>query len=253
VAALAATQVAGLATNAAFLSAIAAHPAFAAADLDTRFIERHRADLLPAPGGADGRAQALAALAVVAARPADLGDPWARPVPWRLNEEAWEELTLRDGAAERRLTVVHRRDGLEVRTDAGTHRAAGTLEADGTLVATVDGLAERMAVVRTGDVLVLFRHGGAVRLEIVDPLAGADDTDTAAGRLASPMPGKVVALMVEAGQAVTKGEALLVLEAMKMEHTIRAPADGTVVTIRYRVGEQVREGEDLVGFEPKAD
>jgi 3-methylcrotonyl-CoA carboxylase alpha subunit len=253
VAALAATQVAGLATNAAFLSAIAAHPAFAAADLDTRFIERHRADLLPAQGGADGRALALAALAVVAARPADPADPWARPVPWRMNEEAWEELTLRDAGAERRLTVVHRSDGLEVRTDAGTHRAGGTLEADGTLVATVDGLAERMAVVRTGDALVLFRHGGAVRLEIVDPLAGADDTDTAAGRLASPMPGKVVALMVEAGQAVTRGEALLVLEAMKMEHTIRAPADGTVVTIRYRVGEQVSEGEDLVGFEPKAD
>jgi 3-methylcrotonyl-CoA carboxylase alpha subunit len=63
------------------------------------------------------------------------------------------------------------------------------------------------------------------------------------------MPGKVVAVLAEAGQAVVRGQPLLVLEAMKMEHTIRAPADGRVVAVRYRPGDQVSEGEDLIGFE----
>ncbi|MFN8719404.1 MAG: acetyl/propionyl/methylcrotonyl-CoA carboxylase subunit alpha [Rhodospirillales bacterium] len=247
--ALAATQVGGLATNAAFLAAIAAHPAFAAADLDTRFIERHRADLLPPPGPAGSRDLALAALAVVAARPVDVADPWSRPVPWRLNEPAWEEIVLRDGETERRVTVVHAADGLLVRTDAGEHRVAGSAEPDGTLVATIDGLRETVAVIRAGDALTLFRHGGAVRLVVVDPLAGGAADEAGGGRLASPMPGKVVAVLAEAGQAVVRGQPLLVLEAMKMEHTIRAPADGRVVAVCYRPGDQVSEGEDLIGFE----
>jgi 3-methylcrotonyl-CoA carboxylase alpha subunit len=63
------------------------------------------------------------------------------------------------------------------------------------------------------------------------------------------MPGKIIALKVEAGAKVERGQALLVMEAMKMEHTIRAPADGVVEKIHYKVGEQVDEGIELIHFE----
>ena len=67
----------------------------------------------------------------------------------------------------------------------------------------------------------------------------------------SPLPGKIIDLRVKAGDSVSKGQALLVLEAMKMEHTLTAPADGKIKSVRYAVGEQVAEGADLVEFEPE--
>jgi 3-methylcrotonyl-CoA carboxylase alpha subunit len=73
--------------------------------------------------------------------------------------------------------------------------------------------------------------------------------DTRAGSLAAPMPGKVIKVMAEAGAKVTKGQALLILEAMKMEHTITAPADGVVKEIHYGAGEQVLEGAELITLE----
>jgi 3-methylcrotonyl-CoA carboxylase alpha subunit len=258
-AALAGTQVAGLATNAAFLSAVAAHPAFLAADLDTRFIERHRADLLPEPAPADDRALALAALAVLlrrreeaaarAARTADPWSPWAAMDGWRLNAPSRVAVQLRDGDREVEVAAVAEGEGWVLHLPGGTARATAELSADGTLAAVIDGARETATAVSSGDGLTLFRTGGAHRFAVVDRLAVADDADAAGGRLQSPMPGKVVAVLVEAGAAVEKGQPLMVLEAMKMEHTIRAPAAGTVTAVRFAVGEQVPEGEDLIGFE----
>ncbi len=77
-------------------------------------------------------------------------------------------------------------------------------------------------------------------------LAHAGDTHAEGGRLTAPMPGKVVSFAVKAGDAVTKGQALAVMEAMKMEHTIAAPADGTVAELRFAPGDQVTEGAELL-------
>ena len=84
-------------------------------------------------------------------------------------------------------------------------------------------------------------------MDTLERAAAHEDGDTG---LIAPMPGKVIALFVEPGSTVTKGDKLLVLEAMKMEHTLCAPADGTVRACFYAVGEQVSEGEPLVEFEP---
>jgi 3-methylcrotonyl-CoA carboxylase alpha subunit len=77
----------------------------------------------------------------------------------------------------------------------------------------------------------------------------AEDDESAPGSLAAPMPGKVIALLVEAGARVEKGAPLLILEAMKMEHTISAPADGVVKAIHFAAGEQVPEGAELLTLE----
>jgi 3-methylcrotonyl-CoA carboxylase alpha subunit len=104
-------------------------------------------------------------------------------------------------------------------------------------------------------VVALFDHAGEIavasggdlwRLTIVDPLAPPEAAHLAAGRLTAPMPGRVVQLFVTAGEAVRRGQALLVIEAMKMEHTIAAPQDGTVAAVPYAVGDLVEEGVELI-------
>jgi 3-methylcrotonyl-CoA carboxylase alpha subunit len=95
----------------------------------------------------------------------------------------------------------------------------------------------------------VFIDGDARRLVLVDPLAHAGDDEPHGGHLMAPMSGAVVAVMVEAGDRVAKGAPLLILEAMKMEHTIAAPADGVVAAVHFRVGDRVAEGADLVDID----
>jgi 3-methylcrotonyl-CoA carboxylase alpha subunit len=106
--------------------------------------------------------------------------------------------------------------------------------------------------VRDGDIRHVFAPGARARLEREDPLAHAGDVAEHAGHLKAPMSGTVVAVLVEPGDAVAKGAALIVLEAMKMEHTIAAPAAGIVVAVNYGVGDRVAEGADLVDVEDPA-
>jgi 3-methylcrotonyl-CoA carboxylase alpha subunit len=95
----------------------------------------------------------------------------------------------------------------------------------------------------------VFLHGRCFVLAAVDPLFHAGEGGGAEGGLTAPMPGKVIALVAEAGARVDKGAPLLILEVMKMEHTICAPTAGTVKAFRYAVGEQVADGAELVDFE----
>ena len=95
----------------------------------------------------------------------------------------------------------------------------------------------------------MFTASRHLRLEYIDTLAHAGEAAEEGGRLTAPMPGKIISILVQAGAAVSKGDPLLVMEAMKMEHTITAPADGTIALIHYAVGDQVAEGESLVAIE----
>ena len=95
----------------------------------------------------------------------------------------------------------------------------------------------------------MFYRGTHWQLTRVDPLAHAGEEETAAGHLAAPMSGTVVAVIVKAGDKVARGAPLMILEAMKMEHTIVAPADGVVTAVNFGVGDRVTEGADLVDLE----
>jgi 3-methylcrotonyl-CoA carboxylase alpha subunit len=105
----------------------------------------------------------------------------------------------------------------------------------------------RTRVVRDGHDWHVLCDGIYRRLSLKSELAGADAE--AAGSLTAPMPGRIVKVMTTPGAKVGKGEALLILEAMKMEHTITAPTEGTVKTVHYAAGEQVLEGAELVTLE----
>jgi 3-methylcrotonyl-CoA carboxylase alpha subunit len=260
--ALAACEIAGLTTNVAFLGRVAAHPAFAAGDIDTGFIARHREALVPPPAPLSDRVLGLAALGLLldrrrqaeaAARASgDPYSPWNLSNGWRLNDDAYHVMRLREGGQEIRLPVHFRRDGFVLDLPGGAVPARGTLDADGRLVADLGGTVSRATVLRSGDDVIVFAEGETHRLSVYNPMRAAGAVDAVGGRLTAPMPGKVVAVKTAAGTRVTRGTALIVLEAMKMEHTITAPADGVVEAVRFSAGEQVDEGAELVAFKPDA-
>jgi 3-methylcrotonyl-CoA carboxylase alpha subunit len=262
--ALADTQVGGVKTNIAFLARLSGHPAFKAADLDTSFIERHQADLLAPSKPAPDKAFASAALGLLLARAeearqsalasADPWSPWAFRNGWRLNDEARSELRLRDlsisGESEKVIEVIYRRGGGWKISVAGgsAFEAQGELAPDGKLSGIIGDEKASVLWVRSGNEVNLFTRDGAHRFAIVDRLHGADDAEIPGGRLVAPMPGRVISLLVEPGAHVEANEPVIVLEAMKMEHTLRAPSRGTVAAFRFAAGEQVDEGAELVEF-----
>ncbi len=218
---LARYRVAGIATNRDFLLRLVRLGDFAAGAVDTGFIARHRDRLAPPP--APESAITAASLALVAAeRPqpgVDSYSPWSARDGWRLDGRGPREIRWRDGANERMVVL------------AGTETAN-----------------QHVDVVRIGSRFTVIDNDGSWNLELIDPLAGRDDEAFAAGRLTAPMPGKIVQVLAQAGDRVKRGQPILILEAMKMEHTIAAPADGTIDAINYAVGELVDEGVALMAF-----
>jgi 3-methylcrotonyl-CoA carboxylase alpha subunit len=251
--ALAETGVVGLATNLGFLARVIGDADFAAAKLDTGFIERRRAALLPPPSPAFDPAIAAAALFRLRAPVASASDPWARRDGWRLNApNAPQTLVFRDRDSEVTVAATAASDGWELAIGDRRYHAAARFADEGTAVLTLDSAQSRALVLDHGDDIVVFIDGASWRLTRVDPLAPPVGADAHAGRLSAPMPGRVVQLLVGAGDKVSQGQALIVIEAMKMEHTVAAPRDGRVEAVRYAVGDLVEEGAELIALEDAA-
>ncbi|MCV6903118.1 MAG: acetyl/propionyl/methylcrotonyl-CoA carboxylase subunit alpha [Achromobacter xylosoxidans] len=259
--ALAQTQAVGVQTNVAFLSRLMRDSAFAAADLDTGLIERQRATLLPEPTPADAATLALATAAVLASQgqaqsaphAAAPADPWDTRDGWRLGGRYQRALQWIDNGETRHVTVA--RQGADWTLDSGdgarpfAWRAEDVNGAARVLRIKLDGRERAGTVVLHADKAHVFGDGGARVLDLYDPLAHAQDTQgDHGGGLTAPMPGKIISIAVKAGDSVAKGQPLLVMEAMKMEHTISAPADGKVEELFYAVGDQVTEGAELVAI-----
>ena len=256
--ALCETAVLGVSTNLGFLARVAASPAFAAGEVDTGFIERHRAALIPPRRPAPDEALAAAALdrllmreaavGAEAARSADPFSPWARVDGWRLNGRGGQELIFRDGTKERTIWAVARAPGWLLRLGGRELAAEGERGPDASLVVTLDGVRRRVSVLDHGPETAVFLDGESWRLVEIDRFAARAGEDPGGGRLTAPMPGRVTRLLVEAGAKVRRGEPLMIIEAMKMEHTVAAPSDGTVERVRYAVGDAVEEGAELIAF-----
>ena len=257
--ALADYEIVGVTTNIGFLAAIAAHPAFAAAELDTGFIGRHGADLFPAPRPASVEVLAAAALRVLRDRQAaveaaalasnDPWSPWNLATAWRMNGDGYQDLVFRDGETEISLRAHPRRDGgCVLDLPEGPVELGRVVEQDGAVSFTMAGVKFGTRVVRRGDEFTIIHGGVNHRLVLIDPLAPSRTESVGGGKLTAPMPGRITQVLTKAGAEVERGTALLVLEAMKMEHTIAAPADGTIETVRYAVGDLVEEGAELIVF-----
>ena len=255
--ALDATMLIGVRTNLTFLGAIARHKAFASGRYATDFVDRHQRTLAaPAPGEAVFAIVCLALLlwrqVEAAATPGDGFSPWNRTDGWRLNGASGEPVTLRHGDTETIVTAEARGAVYRLVVNGRVMEITGSITADGRLDADLDGRRMRADVVRSGTTVTVAVDGAIHEIEVIDPLAATALDETVAGDVRAPMPGRVVAVLVEAGQTVAEGEPLLIVEAMKMEHTVRAPVDGCIERVRYRPGDLVEDGADLIDFAPAA-
>ncbi|WP_417794854.1 acetyl/propionyl/methylcrotonyl-CoA carboxylase subunit alpha [Terasakiella pusilla] len=249
-------QVVGVTTNIEFLATVAAHPAFVNFDVDTGFIARHENDLFPDRENVTDDALALAGLDVFLSREEEAqaaadwsGDPfspWNSTCGFRMNDDNHHELYFVNNEDIITVTCHYRDDGFLMELPNDDVLVRGVRDANGDLLADLGGRRMKATVVRHGETLDILVHGRAHALKLFDPLAAADGMTEASGSLTSPMPGKVVAVMVEKDQAVSEGDALMILEAMKMEHTIYAPMDGVVQDIFFNAGDQLEEGVELL-------
>ena len=235
------TAVGGFRTNLAFLRRVLGHPAFAAAELDTGFIERHQAQLLPAPVALPEQVWQLAAEAfrqgdAARIRQDDPHSPWSGNSGWRAGLPSETDLHLACGE-ERQVVRLRGRVDSPIRLEGER------------LTLELDGVRRTLLAIRRGETLYLEWDGTLHTITRVDPIAEAEASHTHQGGLTAPMNGSIVRVLVEAGQAVEAGTALVVLEAMKMEHSIRAPHAGTVKALYCSEGELVAEGTALVELE----
>jgi len=257
-AALGATEISGVATNLVFLGAVANDPDFAAGAVDTGFIGRHGARLVSRPGPASDTVLAFAALhnllsraaaaEATAAASADPYSPWHRTDGWRLNDTSHTVLRVFDGDRDISIIAHYRAQGFLLDLPGGRVGAAGALAGSGRIEAEIAGVRLAAAVLEDGRDRVVLLNGRSHRLTLFDPIAAASADEAGGAHLSAPMPGRIAAVHVADGDLVEAGQALMVVEAMKMEHTIRAPAAGEIERIRYAVGEQVEEGAELIVF-----
>ena len=261
--ALAEFQVVGVTTNTGFLGNVVAHSAFSAGEIDTGFIERYRDALFPGSAPASDRTLALAALDLMLTRSAesdckarrshDPYSPWHQTGGWRLNSDNYQQLHFID--AEKVVPVVahYRPSGFSLELPGGSMLVRGERDAAGDLLADLAGTRIKATVIRNGAVLTVLDQGKSHQLMIHTLHAVGEQDEAAAGRLTAPMPGKIVAVMVASGVRVGRGTPLLIMEAMKMEHTINAPCDGCVAEFHYPVGAVVNEGAELLEFTAEAE
>jgi 3-methylcrotonyl-CoA carboxylase alpha subunit len=249
-------EVAGLVTNLGFLYRLVQDRDFVGADFDTGLIERHRSELLAPSAPAGEEALTLAALTALSLldagetrRPGDRFSPWTLADGWRVNQDGVQLLVFQESEIRHAVTAHRRGGGFELEFADGRRQVKGYRREDRRLTAQLEDATVEGRVVRLGSRIEVFLPGRHHTLEIHDPLRQELAVEARGGELAAPMPGKIIALLVESGDNVEKGAPLLILEAMKMEHTIRAPARGRVARILYRVGEQVGEGVELIEFE----
>ncbi len=254
-AALAETRIVGLATNVQFLRLVIASDAFATAKLDTALIEREKQHLFHQQRLPQAQAVAAAVAQVLQAeRAQETADPFSRRDGWRSHGVAERRWDFRQGeaAVPARLRYLH--DGaLQLAVGEGESLAEGVLSwqqaGDGAFDVQFAGQRLRAQVHVLGEQCHVFAPQGAAVLGLADPLAHAGEVQSEGGRLTAPMPGKVVSFAVKAGDKVSKGQPLAVMEAMKMEHTIAAPGDGVVAELLYAPGDQVTEGSELLRLE----
>jgi acetyl-CoA carboxylase biotin carboxylase subunit len=219
--ALATAEIAGVRTNNAFLIRALRHPQFLAGEIDTGFIARHELDLIP-PAATPPEALAAAAQLVMQESAGTSDDPWNRQDGFRLS-----------GAPSQSAEFMVAGKRVAIALPPAPSNARALRLASGAI-----------AIMEEGETFVVHPY---------DPFEAAEATGAASDRIVAPMPGKVIQVLVRPGDKVKKGQPLAVLEAMKMEHTLSAPADSLVATVDVAAGDQVNESAVLVRFaKPKS-
>lgn len=283
--ALADYHVVGVANNVSFLTRLCECESFSTANLDTGLIEREKAFLLPTQIHTPFESFVMAAAwklreeaqqqVFFKSRASDPATPWALSDGWRLNLPAQRGMKFRLGDVEKTLSLTYGLNGYEmeldgrravVRVNSGSEVSSVGSSVGGSMISSISGSSMNLVLSLDGLIvkgkvvaqsmpsnqdlkLHVFVGGASHVMQWIDPLHYTAGEHDHAGDVLAPMPGKVIALLAAVGQRLEKGKPLMVLEAMKMEHTLHAPATGTLKAYRFAVGDQVKDGDELVEFE----
>jgi 3-methylcrotonyl-CoA carboxylase alpha subunit len=257
-------EIEGPKSNIAFLERLVRHPAIVDASIDTGYLDRHLDQFIPADADDAGPVAAAATVALLqdeaatlasAAQSGDPSSPWAIADGWRLGHAGQRRLVLRLGDARHEITA-HGTDGeYRIEHDGTTvevtgARLAGSQLAEPGLSARFDGRGRRYRIEADARRILLHDGERRWRYERV-PAYQAEHTgaDGSGDQVVAPMPGRIVLVRVAAGDAVAQGQELLVMEAMKMELSLKAPRDGVVAEMRAAEGEFVDADASLVVLE----
>ncbi|RLQ88532.1 acetyl/propionyl/methylcrotonyl-CoA carboxylase subunit alpha [Notoacmeibacter ruber] len=248
------TIITGSVTNRAFLARLAADPDFAAGDVDTGLIARKQ-DELAAADEADAETKALAVLALLQRKePGRFTDPFEALADFRLYGAAQQLVLLddKDGGAQE-IAVRSERDGARhVSLPEGLLSfEAFEIGPDGALTFRRNGHLGRAVIIRDGGTVTVARGRHAHSFTRHDP--AATDQGLGGDGLVAPMPGLVRQVSTSKGTEVEKGQTLIVLEAMKMEHSLTAPRDGVIAELMVKEGDQVEQGAVLLQLEPEEE
>jgi len=253
-------RVSGVCTNISFLYNLATSKPFVEGNVDTGFIENHR-DLLFHDSETD-RVQdlPLASLYLLLrmeqssrsrASSNDPWSPWNASDAWRLNEPALHAGAIVLNGKEYDVPVEEIGSGsnrrFRITVGAKSVLAAGELNGN-ELYADIDGYRRRVVVVPHDGLFTLFTEHGAMQFSLAQADFGEEDISAGAGVFNAPMNGVIVKLLVEPGTEVKKDQPVIIMEAMKMEHTLCAPADGLVSEFYFQAGDQVDGGSLLLDF-----
>jgi len=257
--ALAAYRIGGTVTNIDFLYNLATARPFVEGELSTHFIDDHRELVFHARQQDLERELPQAAVAVLLHRQRSVAypdgndphSPWRNSNAWRLNEPHVHRLALYCHEQEHRVEVEQRGNRYRVHAAGSRTELAGTLAGD-TLHLDIEGHRRRGTLAPTQDGFTLYLPEGACHFREVAADTGEHDRGADGDGLRAPMNGTIVALLAPVGEAVDGGTPLLIMEAMKMEHTIRAPGPGTVEVFHFEPGELVDGGAVLLDFTPAA-
>lgn len=257
-------HIVGLHTNIDFLLSLSGHPQFEAGNVHTDFIPQHRDQLLPSPKAAAKEFLCQAALGLILKEKAlsdafkiqsqDQYSPFASSSGRRLNLFYTRNMTLKDGRNNVAVAVTYNHDGsYSMQIEDKTFQVLGDLLSEGDctyLRCSINGVTSKTKLIFLENTIYLFSVEGAVQLGIPVPkhLSSGSSEGTQGGTLA-PMAGTIEKVFVKAGDKVKAGDSLMVMIAMKMEHTIRAPEDGTIKKVFYKEGSQVNRHAPLVEFE----
>jgi len=253
------SHVLGLTTNKAFLSRIMAHPQFQQGDVDTGFIPRHIETLLPSKAEVTPTLYVMAALARLldrkqrayetAQESKDKTSPWHQADGWRMNLPSQEILRFTRQGDEVEIAAFQNNDGIIIHYAGAGFNARGELAKNGLLTATIDDRQYKAHVAFDEESLILSHNGITLQLDKAITHVEDDGGAEAMDQIAAPMPGKILSLKVKAGDKVEKDDTLIILEAMKMEHSLKAVRDGVIEEVSFEAGDQVQEGDLLLTFE----
>ena len=254
-------RISGVTTNIDFLYNLATSAPFVNADIDTGFIEKNQAIIFHESEQVLAGELPMAALYLVlsqahqaqlnAAKNNDPFSPWNMTNAWRLNEASIHHMVLAHNGSEYPIIVEQKRQGSGsyylITVDGQTVDCQGRIDKD-TLYVSIDGYRSHATIAKNGTQISLYHQNGVFNFTHILPDCGDNSSDDNHGGLVAPMNGTMVAVLVKAGDTVTADQPLMIMEAMKMEHTIRAPSNGVVDTIYYNEGDMVDGGAELIAF-----